>query len=236
MWKQECFIFERTAFQFSHKQERLQVLWFVKFWSCKRRLSKQLGIGDINNIYVRARLKPGWVRWVFHFTFEWLWIFTRPNLSFSRPKFFHWNLGCFAQGRFQHEILRSLPLSRFTVERDRTFPTALFEKKKCFQLTCCRMFQFLKRPTVDMIDCVNRFLVLDPVERRNNFSVMFFGDQSFWRRNVWRKNHVRRFHACYIYIYLYIYIYYMKRLLQISDKVSGSRWKLPTQPVSSRNK
>ena len=28
----------------------------------------------------------------------------------------------------------------------------------------------------------------------------------------------------------------MKRLLQISDKVSGSRWKFPTQPVSSRNK
>ena len=180
------YFWNRIAFQFSHKQERLQVLWFVKFWSCKRKLSKQLGIGDINNIYVRACLKPGWVRCVFHFTFEWLWIFIRPNLSFSRPNFFHWNLGCFAQGRFQHEILRSLPLSRLTVERDRTFPTAL-------------MFQFLKRPTVDMIDCVNRFLFLDPMERRNNFSVMFFGDQSFWRRNVWRKNHARRFHVCILH-------------------------------------
>ena len=70
------------------------------------------------------------------------------------------------------------------------------------------MFQFLKRPTVDMIDCVNRFLFLDPMERRNNFSVMFFGDKVSEEEMFGERITCDVFmHVIYIYIYLYIYIY-----------------------------
>ena len=229
------YFWNRTAFQFSHKQERLQVLWFVKFWSCKHKLSKQLGIGDINNIYVRARLKPGWVRWVFHFTFEWLWIFTRPNLSFSRPKFFHWNLGCFAQGRFQHEILRSLPLSRFTVERDRTFPTALFEKKSAsnWRVAACSNF-WRDRQLTWLIAWTDFCFWIQ--WREGTIFLWCFSATKVSEEEMFGERITCDVFTHVIYIYISIYIYYMKRLLQISDKVSGSRWKLPTQPVSSRNK
>jgi len=37
------------------------------------------------NVYIRARLKPGWVWWVFYFTFECCEFLPAQTISFSRP-------------------------------------------------------------------------------------------------------------------------------------------------------
>ena len=97
MWKQTCLIFQGRFSRLTQnrKGSRFLVCWFERFLNKMSKPSKH----QRHNLYVRARLKPGWVRWVFHFTFEWLWIFPAQTCQFSRP-YFSRNLGRFARGRF----------------------------------------------------------------------------------------------------------------------------------------
>ena len=77
------------------------------------------------NVYIRARLKPGWVWWVFYFTFECCEFFTRPNYQFF-PPLFDETLDASCKEGFS--FFMSLSLSRLTVERDCTFPIAPMKK------------------------------------------------------------------------------------------------------------
>ena len=67
------------------------------------------------------------------------------------------------------------------------------------------MFQFLKRPTVDMM-MHEQILFLDPVERRNNFSVMFSATKVSEEEMFGERITCDVFTHVYIYIYVSIYI------------------------------
>ena len=77
------------------------------------------------NVYIRARLKPGWVWWVFYFTFECCEFLPAQTISFSRPSLMKpWML----RAKKVSSFFMSLSLSRLTVERDCTFPIAPMKK------------------------------------------------------------------------------------------------------------
>ena len=110
-----CLFWKKTTSRFFQKQERLWV--FGLSGLVVRETTKPL-THKHDYVYIRARLKPGWERWVFHFTFEWLWIFTRPNqtIRFFPPLFSETLDASRNEGFFFYESL-----SRLTVEQSISF-------------------------------------------------------------------------------------------------------------------
>ena len=128
---------------------------------------------------------------------------------------------------------RSLPLSRLTVEGDRTFPAALFEEKRCApNLTCCRkIFQFLKGLTVDMFYQVVRkdFCFWIRMEMQGTiFLVKVFRRLKFLadKERSAKESQAMFLRAWSIWIYIYIYVCIYIAITRhvyctISDKATG---------------
>jgi hypothetical protein len=194
------------------------LVWVVL--KCQRQTLKTIWQSSINNLCARTpQTRVGEVGFSLHF---WVSVnFYPPNCRFPAPNF-SWNLGCFAQGRFQKSFLRSLPLSRLTVERDRTFPTALLRKKVCSQFDMCRIFSSEKKLTVDMFYQWWEEIVLNPAEMQNNLWWTFFDGGNFCRQERSAKESRSMFlRGIDMDIHMYINFLYTTRLLLNSDKVTG---------------
>ena len=94
--------------------------------------------------------------------------FYPPNCRFP-AQIFPETLDASRKEGFKIIFSRSLPLSRLTVERDRTFPAALLSKKVCSQSDICRIFF---RPRDWQLTCFIKLwekIVSDPEEMQNDF-------------------------------------------------------------------
>ena len=175
-----------------------------------------------HNLYVRARLKPGWVRWVFHFTFEWLWIFPAQTCQFSRP-YFPETLDASREEGFLF-ILEPTP-QPFDGWTGSHFPLCSEWKKVCPEW--CQPFGTLHFVQA-VFSCQHYF----SRRQEKNWRKILREWTKFLKRNTgdWSRTTMR---TCDIF-YIYTCVLLSDNIRTIRLQVI--RWKLPTQPVSSRNK
>jgi hypothetical protein len=223
--KTNLFKFFKDGFHVWHKTEKALGFWFVVLRGFLNKLSKP-SKHQRHNLYVRARLKPGWVRWVFHFTFEWLWIFPAQTCQFSRP-YFPETLDASREEGFYFFFLdpRAYPSAVWRLNGIALSP--LLQRKKVCSDWCQPLELFI---------CVSCFFVpafIFREDKKNFLEKNFLSvDQVSERKHlvIWSRTTMR---TCDIF-YIYTCVLLSDNIRTIRLQVI--RWKLPTQPVSSRNK